>query len=913
MTLIIDEGEYLAHYGILRRSGRYPWGSGGEEIHYSEFMQTVSNLRAKGFTEKKIADALGIKTTELRARNSIAKNEKRQQDIDTAWKLHNTGMGNSAIGREMGLPESTIRNLLKPGQEDKAQSLNATVSVLKAQVDEKRYVDIGQNVWLLRGIPETTFKNAVAVLKEQGYKIYYPKVKQLGTNKETTLKVMVRPDVTGAEFRENQGNIKQIIDFSDDGGRSYFGILPPLSINPDRVSVIYKEQGGANADGVIYVRRGVPDVSLGDKTYAQVRILVGDGHYIKGMAMYKDNLPKGIDLAFNTIKSDTGNKLDALKEIKRTPTGEMDPDNPFGSVIRQIVVRDSNGQNFVTGYGKNVYDGTERVVSAMNLVNEEGGWGKWSKSLSTQVLSKQSPRLAKTQLDITYERFQKELSDIQNLTNPVVRKKLLQELSDSVDASSVHLKAAALKDQATHVILPINTMPPNQVYAPNYENGRTVVLIRYPHGGTFEIPELTVNNNHPEAKRLLGKAQDAIGIHFSVAERLSGADFDGDTVLVIPNDGPPAKRIKATAALEQLEGFDPRSQYRSYEGMPRMTERQKGMEMGKITNLISDMTVQGAGTDEIARAIKHAMVVIDAEKHHLNYKQSEIDNGIRSLKEKYQGGARSGTATLFTKAGSRVDVPNLKTRSAKEGGAIDPKTGKIVYDPNSAVTYVNKKGQTVTQTRRSVALAETSDAYTLIKGIPNKIEVVYADHSNRLKNLANDIRKELVTTSNVKYSPSAAKVYKKEVQELISHLRIAERNAPLERQAQIVANELLRLKKKANPGMTKDEEKKVKSQLLNEARNRTGAGKQRIQITKDQWNAIQAGAVSTARLEAILRNADMDVVKNFATPKVQTLMTSTAKSRAKAMFANGYTRAEVAKSLGVSLTTLDLAVQESEA
>ena len=912
--MIIDEDEYLSHYGILRRSGRYPWGSGGEEIHYSEFLRTIDDLRKQGLTDTQIATGLGIKTTEFRARNSIAKNEQRQLNQSTARKLADTGMSNVAIGKEMGIPESSVRNLLKEAQADKTQALGATVEMLKNQVAQKKYIDVGSNVWLLQGIPETTFKNAVAVCIEEGYTKHYLKVRQLGTNKETSLKVLAAPGTKYAEVAKNKGEIQQITDFSDDGGRSYFGLLPPLSINPNRVGITYKEQGGDKADGVIYVRPGVKDISLGDKaTYAQVRIMVGDGHYLKGMAMYKDNLPKGIDLQFNTNKSDTGNKLDALKEVKRNPDGTVDMANPFGSVVRQIVQRDSGGNTFTTGYGKNIYDGTERVVSAMNIVNEQGGWGKWSKTLSTQVLSKQDPRLAKAQLDITFSEKQKEFVEIMQLSNPNVRKKLLKELSDNLDSSSVHLKAAGLKDQATHVILPIETMPPSQIYAPNYENGRSVVLIRFPHGGTFEIPELTVNNNHPEAKKLLGQAPDAVGIHHSIAERLSGADFDGDTVLVIPNDGPPGKRIKATAALEGLKGFDPRAQYKGYEGMKPMTASQKGMQMGLVTNLIADMTIKGASTEEITRAIKHSMVVIDAEKHKLNYKQSAIDNGISSLMAKYQGGPTGGATTLITKAKGQQRVPDLALRKAKDGGPIDKKTGKLVYDPESLQSFVDAQGKTIVRMRKSQKLAETQDAYSLITGVPTRIEQVYADHSNRLKDMANAVRLELVHTPDAKYSPSAAKLYKHEVDTLVAALRIAQRNAPLERQAQIIANAQLKLIKDLEPNMEKDREKKIKFQLLAEARNRTGAGKQRIEITDRMWEAIQAGAVSASRLDSILSNADMDKVKAFATPKPKKLMSDTKIARAKSLFANGATRAEVAKALGVSLSTLDREVQGSEA
>ena len=902
----LEEEQYLAHYGIIRRSGRYPWGSGGAEIGYRDFLGQVDDLRKQGFSEADIAKGFGISTTQLRVRNSIAKNEQKQSNIDTAWRLKNTGMGNVAIGKEMGLPESSVRALLKPGEKDKADRIQTTAQMLKDAVDKKGYIDVGSNVHLHNGVSDTTFKNAVASAREDGYTHHYVALPQLGTNKETTLKVLAGPGVTGKEVWANRDKITQITDFSEDGGRSFFGILPPISVNAKRVEVNYKEQGGDRLDGVIYVRPGVADVSLGKSRYAQVRVAVNDTHYLKGMAMYKDGLPDGVDLVFNTNKSSTGNKLDAMKPMKN------DPDNPFGSVVRQIVVRDS-GESFVTGYGKNRFDGTERVTSAMNLVHEEGNWSDWSDTLSSQVLSKQSPRLAKTQLDMTYEQKTAEFARIKELTNPVVKKKLLEQLADDADSSSAHLKAAALKDQATHVILPISSMPPSQVYAPNYLDGTRVVLIRFPHGGTFEIPELTVNNNQPEAKRLLGDARDAIGIHHTVAERLSGADFDGDTVLVIPNDGPANKRIKTTAALEQLQGFDPKSAYPAYEGMPKMTTKMKGQQMGQVSNLITDMTLAGASRPELARAIKHSMVVIDAEKWNLNYKASAIQNGIPALKEKYQGGPRGGASTLVSRASAELRVPDLKPRAAQDGGPVDKTTGAKVYAPDSAQKYVDKKGNEVEKTRMSVKLAETNDARSLLSTTPTPIERVYAEHSNKLKNLADEIRLETINTPNIQRSPAAAKVYKAEVDSLTARLRIAERNAPLERQAQIFGNHIVRQKRAVYPDMDAETLKKVKGQALQEGRNRFGAGKERIVLTRNEWDAIQAGAISNSMLRDIINNADIDRVREFATPKVKKLVGSTEIARAKAMFDKGYTRAEVASALGVSLTTLDTAVTGSEA
>jgi hypothetical protein len=230
----------------------------------------------------------------------------------------------------------------------------------------------------------------VARLKEEGYETHNVKIDQLGTGKKTEYKVLVPPGVTQKDVWMNRDKITQYLDVqSKDGGRSFLGLQKPLPISSDRVDVKYAEQGGAQADGVIYVRPGVKDLSMGAAPYAQVRIAVDGTHYLKGMAVYKDDLPPGVDLQFNTNKSDTGNKLDAMKKLSKD-----DPENPFGSIVRQ-----------------RTDDKTGKVTSALNIVGsptkegsgEAGAWDQWSNSLSSQFLSKQSPALAKQQLDAAYE------------------------------------------------------------------------------------------------------------------------------------------------------------------------------------------------------------------------------------------------------------------------------------------------------------------------------------------------------------------------------------------------------------------------------------------------------------------------------------------------------------------------------
>jgi hypothetical protein len=881
----IPEEDYLAHYGILRKSGRYPWGSGGTQTERNRtFLGMVDDLRSQGMSEADVARGFGLTTTQLRAAKSIARTEERQADIAMAQRLKDKGYSNIAIGERMGKNESSVRALLAPGQKDKADVLQATSSMLKGQVDNKGLVDIGTGVEHHIGVSGTKLNTAVAMLQEQGYTVHYVKVEQLGTGQQTTIKVLAKPGVSYSEVYKNRANIKQVTDFSEDGGRSFLGLQPPISVSSKKVAVRYAEEGGADADGVIYVRPGVESLSLGKSRYAQVRIAVDGTHYLKGMAMYKKDLPDGVDLVFNTNKKNTGNKKDAMKAMKD------DPDNPFGAVVRQIIKKGS--------------DGKDKVTSAMNIVNEEGDWEGWSKSLSSQMLSKQSPSLAKNQLDMTYERRKQYLDEIMSLTNPAVRKKLLDSYSDDVDSAAVHLKANALPRQGSHVILPVNSLKPNEIYAPNYRNGERVALVRYPHGGIFEIPELTVNNRHPTARALLGNAKDAVGINSKVAERLSGADFDGDTVLVIPNNN---RRVKTAPALAGLKGFDPQRAYPGYDGMPRMTARTKAIEMGVVSNLITDMTIHGANTTELARAVRHSMVVIDAEKHNLNYKQSSIDNGIPQLKAKYQGSARSGASTLISRASAEVRVPERRPRPAAKGGAVDKATGKKVFEETGA-TYTNRNGQVVKKTIKSKRLAETDDAFSLSSGTP--IEKVYADHSNKLKALANTARKASVNTKGTPYSPSAKTAYSRQVASLDAKLNLALRNAPLERQAQVLANAVVSQKRRANPDMEPSEVKKLRSQALAEARTRTGAKKQRIILTDDEWNAIQSGAISNNKLNQILTHADLDQIKQLAAPKTNLLMSPAKQQRALAMIGSGYTQAEIADALGVSLTTLKTGISE---
>lgn len=872
----------LYHYGTPRHSGRYPYGSGDDPYQRTgNFLSNYRELHAKGLSDKEIADGMGITTSQLRARRSIESNAESAYNITRVTTLKDKGYSNVKIGEMMGANESTIRSWLRQSETDRVNATKNTADILQKNVDSKGFIDVGVGVERELNVSKTKLDTAVAILKEKGYEVVTVKVEQ-ATNpgQYTTMKVLAPPGTTWADVNFHKGDIQSINEYSPDGDGKKFQIVePPKSLSSQRIQINYAENGGKDKDGVIELRRGVEDISLGKASYAQVRIAVDGTHYLKGMAMYSDDLPPGVDVRFNTNKPEGTPKEKVFKPLKD------DPDDPFGATIK------ANGQRHY-----NDADGKEQL-SVINKLREEGEWDKYSKNLSSQMLSKQSLPLIKKQLNLSFAEKQEEYDTICSLTNPAIKKKLLESFADDCDAGAEHLKAAALPRQASKVILPITSLKDSECYAPTFNNGEHVVLIRYPHGGTFEIPELVVNNKQSKARSILGNAIDAIGINSQVAERLSGADFDGDTVIVIPVNG--KVRINTSSPLKGLEGFDPKDAYPGYTGMKLMTSRQKGIEMGKVSNLITDMTLRGANEDELARAVRHSMVVIDAEKHGLDYKRSEVENGIGALKERYQGKSTAGASTLISKASSEQRVNERK----KFVYDIDPETGEKSYFETGR-TYVDKNGKTVKAQEKSTKMKETKDARTLSSGTPQ--EEAYANYANRLKALANNARKEFISVKPTPTSQSAKETYKQEVESLNAKLDIALRNAPRERKAQLIANTQVEAKKQANPDMDKDSIKKASQQALATARVRVGAGKKDVQveISDKEWEAIQAGAISNHKLATILNNTDLDSVRQRAMPREKTTLSTPKISMIKAMNNSGYTIAEIADRLGVSTSTI---------
>jgi predicted transcriptional regulator len=869
----------LTHYGVKRKSGRYPWGSGEDSRQgetYHQFLRDVDALRAKGLKDTDIAKELNMNTTQLRNSITWANKEHRDAIRKQVDVLEKTGMSNTAMAEKLGVSEATIRNYRKKesaAEKHQKMHLDEVTDAVKKGVEKTGYLDVGVGVERQLGVSRTKFNAVVNKLaQDEGYHIHEVYVKRLSDptgSKNTTVKVLTKdPDVVSVSH--NKDKVSTLQTQIDPKTLKVTNIGPPKHIDLKRVKVRYKEDGGEDKDGLIELRPGVEDLDLGRSRYAQVRIAAGDNLYLKGMAAYSDskNFPDGVDIIFNTNKGKGVSKEKVLKVMKE------DMDNPFGA-------------NIVKQKG------------ALNIVNEEGDWASWSSKMSSQFLSKQPLNLIKDRLDDTYSSLRKEFDEINSMTNPVVKKHLMDAYIEGMDSKAKHLKAKGLKDTMSHVLLPFPDMNPNEIYAPNYRDGDRVVLVRHPHGGRFEIPDLVVNNKNATARKMLGTdSPDAVGIHPSVAHKLSGADFDGDTALVIPNS---RGQVKTSRSLKELKNFDPMTYKVDHD---TISPKMKQTQMGIVSNLITDMTIQNASHGELARAVKHSMVVIDSEKHKLDYKQSARDNGISALIKKYQshinpdtGKLSKGAATLISRSKQKIDISQHETVRDLARDRVG-KNGKVL-----------KKGMTTSEIAKKLKISEdTVKGYLKGKTFDPKkyssdtaVEDLYVGYIKGVIKTKNEAMKITKSIPTPKYSKEAAKIYEPELKSLNAKLNTALLNAPRERQAQILTNKLFYSNLK--PGMDKDDVKKLKARSLARARDTVGAKKSQIKITEKEWEAIQARAVSTTKLKQILDNADMDIVRKLASPR-QVRLSSSKLSRASELLSKGYTYSEVAQVMGVTTTAL---------
>lgn len=1014
-SYVLDELNYISHEGRAhdenppgRGSGRYPWGT-GQRLHQRdwEVYDRIQKYKAQGMNEKQIAESMGFTSTnQLRAVKQMSTNVvKRDKQLTVEYYQHtiNPDTGKvytpTEIGRIMGVNESTVRSIATSNTAKNTKIFEAADTLEKA-VKAKKYIDVGQGVELELGLSPDSLNTTLEVLKQKGYTVGTVDVKQVSNPTQmTTYRVLADKGIDEKDIKTHKYDIKTLSELvalddrvSDPNHPSKF--MPPKFIDLDKVYIKYPDEGGTARDGEIMIKahkdengRYIPDnpeLSLGNARDAQVRIAVNtpDGpYYAKGMAVYSDSVPEGYDMLVNSNKLREHGYKKSLKEFKDSET------NPFGSAVVQTWMKDKDGNYILDKDGNKQVSAVNVLGSAPTDMHQEGHWSTWSRNTPAQFLAKQGYQLAKQQLQLKIKQSEDELSDILNYTNPTIKKQLLIDIADQFDGDSVSLKAAPFAGQEVKVILPVPSLKDTECYCPSLPDGTTVALIRYPHAGPFEIPICKVNNRNKEGKDVINNIGDAIGINQAVASKLSGADFDGDTATVIPmtrknsqGEFEMVTKIKSANSLPGLEGFDPGiygldnprfANMKDEKGNPTYplirNTRQRSTQMGIASNLITDMYAKGCeNEEELSRAVRFSMVIIDAYKHKLNYKAAYEDYGIEELKRKYQqrpsedgeekyGGAssllsrsksqavveaRSMAYNIDPVTGEKIyrapkyttkairekvkvvapdDYVNPKT-GRKSKYMIDPETGKqiiattdgkIVKNKDGTYRYDRGSGKELWETKgyeprtqKSTQMAEAKDARELLSDNPNEVERLYADYANHMKVLANRARLESLRVKEEKADPKMRQMYSAEVESLNDKLVKAKANSVRERQANLIASSRMNAAYNDNPDMDGDEKKKLRGTLIKEARYETGAYKDRVRFTDREWEAIQNHAISPSMLTDLLKNADKDDYLQRAMPK-QDRIGSAKRSRIKALAKAGFTFEEIAKQCGVSTSSIN--------
>ena len=1021
-----------------RGSGRYPFGSGNRKHQHSwDVYSRIEKLRATGMDPKDIAKAMGWtmdqynketgkvekvgNTAKYKAEREIAVHERAMDQYEELmWYRSHTDpktgkpYSTSEIARQMGFKsESSLRSFEDSAKASESSPLFVAAEKVKENASKTGFLDVGKGSNLYLDITDDRMKTVLAVLEKEGYAVVNDvyTAQLSGEDKHTTRKVLIAPELTGNTDSENRkiawqalkdNKVERFYDDDDakmnlekDGTEKHY---EPVRVDLSRIKVRYDEQGGTAKDGMIEIAADInkngdivprnPDLCLGYRgdgqlaRYAQVRIAVDGGKelagetnptggkYIKGMAVYNTDLPKGTDILVNSNKSETKGLKKALKDM------EEGKDNPFGAAtIQQFYTDPKTGEKKLSAI---------QIVGATTMddhdAHVEGRWAQWSKNLPAQFLSKQNLSLVKQQLKVDTIKSEDELDTIMSIKQPVIKRQLLIDYAESRDKAAEELKGAPLPGQKTHVLIASTTLKDNEAYCANYDTGTTVALVRFPHAGPFEIPVVKINNRNKEMQQAIGKSPlDAIAINKNVADRLSGADFDGDNVIVIPMsrknaDGSfdAAARIKSERALKDLENFNveeygvdsPKNKnYINSKGEPTYkypkTEKAKGTEMGKITNLITDMYAAGCDdTGELARAVKYSMVVIDSKKHTLNYKLAYKELDIKELEKKYQtkeNGKVGGANSIISKSTSEISVDKMEWRYGK----IDPETGKkimvapqkttevkrkpvyaeapagyVYYDKegkahkskyfkdsdgnNVVATYTGKVVKTkdgnykyepgsgrqqwvddkeVTRQMKVTRMANTDDAYTLLSKNPSKIEIAYADYANHQKTLANQARKAAAAIdTSYPLDPKAKKEYAKEVESLNAKLAKAEKNSIRERQAQTLATSRVNAEMDANPGMYSDESDRKKLRDRALKQARFDCNAQKDRVT---FTDSEWEAIEN---KAVAATTLSKLLRNADQMEYTRLaiprsdtISAAKRSRVKALASQGYSQEEIAK------------------
>lgn len=251
----------LTHYGMPRRSGRYPWGSGDNPYqHSADFMARVQSLKKSNATavdestgeiltgERAIAKIMGLSNTkELRVQYALAKDEKRTYDVQTAKSMRADGKSLNEIAKAMGFKnDSSVRSLLNDQSASKMNKSKKTADTLKQCLkeklkdDPKAVLDVGVGVERELGVSKEKLNEALYIMQQEGYQVWKGSVPQ-ATNpgKKTNLRI-VGPEGTPKSAPFDYEHIHSVSEYtSRDNGETFSKTKFPVSMDPKRLAIRY--------------------------------------------------------------------------------------------------------------------------------------------------------------------------------------------------------------------------------------------------------------------------------------------------------------------------------------------------------------------------------------------------------------------------------------------------------------------------------------------------------------------------------------------------------------------------------------------------------------------------------------------------------------------------------------------------
>ena len=230
---------------------------------------SIPDIREEGRTETQIANELGLTTTQLRNAITYARKEEREYNREQVAGMKEAGLSNVEIGQRLGISEGTVRNYISDNKSSKATSEQQLDNIEKALSDSLKqtgHLDVGVGVERQLGVSRTKFNAVVNQMVENGdLYIHNIQIQRLNDPTKYTIVKVLSTEPDYLKVLKDSTNIGNLEYFSDDKAlESAKRFETPQMVDLNRIKIRYQEDGGADLDGLIEIRKGTEDLDLGN-------------------------------------------------------------------------------------------------------------------------------------------------------------------------------------------------------------------------------------------------------------------------------------------------------------------------------------------------------------------------------------------------------------------------------------------------------------------------------------------------------------------------------------------------------------------------------------------------------------------------------------------------------------------------